>query len=199
MLFKNRSTDGVWNTGIQLQNIGSDVAQVTATYALSEDPSLQWTETVSIAAGASVTLYQGANLILPDGFVGSAQITVSNGIPITGVVNEVNYERDISSVYELLASGETQRFVPRLLRGVDGRNTGIQVQNLGDVPAEISISYRAPSGAELTTQTDVIEPRGSRTFYQPAIAGLPDGFAGGAVIVSLNGQPLAAVVNEVRY
>jgi thermitase len=199
MLFKNRETEGVWNTGIQLQNLGSDTAQVVTTYTSSENPSLEWSEGTTIAPGAAETLYQAARTMLPDGFVGSAHIVVTNGVPITGVVNEVNYEREISSVYELLTAGETQRFVPRLLRAVDGRNTGLQVQNLGDGSAEVVITYRAPSGAILARQEDVIGPRAARTYYQPSVAGLADGYAGGAVVESVNGQPLAAVVNEVRY
>ncbi len=199
VVFKNRATDGVWNTGIQLQNLGTDPAQVTTTYTSSENPAIQWTETLAIAPGAAETLYQAARTMLPDGFVGSAQITVNNGVPVSGVVNEVNYERDISSVYELLAGGEPRRFVPRLLRGVDGRNTGLQVLNLGDGPAEITITYRSPGGALLSRQDDVIGPRASRTYYQPAVPGLGDGFVGSAVVVANNGQPLAAVVNEVRY
>jgi subtilisin family serine protease len=199
MLFKNRATEGVWNTGIQLQNLGGEVAQVVTTYMSSESPGLEWSEGTTIAPGAAHTLYQASKTMLPDGFVGSAQITVINGVPITGVVNEVNYEREISSVYELLSVGETQRFVPRLLRAVDGRNTGLQVQNLGDGPAEIAITYRAPSGAVLARQEDVIGPRASQTYYQPSVPGLADGYAGGAVIESVNGQPIAAVVNEVRY
>jgi subtilisin family serine protease len=199
MLFKNRATDGVWNTGIQLQNLGSEAAQAVITYASSENPNQEWSEVITIAPGAAETLYQGARPMLPDGFVGSAQIVVSNGVPITGVVNQVNYEREISTVYELLSSGETQRFVPRLLRAVDGRNTGLQVLNLGDSAAQIAITYRAPSGAALVRQEDVIGPRSARTYYQPSVAGLADGYTGGAVIESINGQPLAAVVNEVRY
>jgi len=199
VIFKNRATDGVWNTGIQLQNLGTEAAQVTATYMASDNPGLLWTETLAIAPGAAETLYQAARPMLPDGFVGSAQITVTNGVPITGVVNEVNYEQEISSVYELLTGGETRRFVPRLLRNVDGRSTGLQVQNLGEAPAEITITYRTPAGTLLVRQDDVIGARGSRTYYQPSIAGLPDGFVGSAMIVSNNGQPLAAVVNEVRY
>lgn len=199
VVFKNRATEGIWNTGIQLQNLGSVPAQVTTTYVSSDNSALQWTETLAIAPGAAETIYQAARSMLPDGFVGSAQITVNNGVPIAGVVNEVNYEQEISSVYELLTGGEPQRFVPRLLRGVDGRNTGLQVQNLGDAPAEITITYRSPVGTVLARQDDVIGSRASRAYYQPSVSGLPDGFIGSAVIVSNNGQPLAAVVNEVRY
>jgi hypothetical protein len=199
VLFKNRVTDGVWNTGIQLQNLGAEAAQVSTTYTASDNSGLTWTEATTIAPGAAETLYQAARPTLPDGFVGSAQITVANGVPITGVVNEVNYEREISTVYELLAGGQVRRFAPRLLRNVDGRNTGLQVQNLGDTSAEITVTYRAPTGALLAREDDTIAPRSSHTYYLPAVAGLSDGFAGSAMIVSNNGQPLAAVVNEVRY
>jgi hypothetical protein len=86
-----------------------------------------------------------------------------------------------------------------LFRAVDGRNTGLQVQNLGDAPAEVAMTYRAPSGAVLARQEDIIGPRAAQTYYQPSVPGLADGFAGSAVIESINRQPLAAVVNEVRY
>jgi hypothetical protein len=199
VLFKNRPSNGVWNTGIQLQNFGSEAAEVVTTYISSENPDQQWVESFVIPPGAADTLYQGARPMLPDGFIGSALITVSNGVPVTGVVNEVNYEREISSVYELLVAGEATRYVPRLLRAVDGKNTGLQVQNLGEAAAEVTITYYSQSGAVLARQDDTIGPRASKTYYQPTVSGLPDGFTGGAVITSKNGQPLAAVVNEVRY
>lgn len=199
VLFKNRGTSGMWNSGIQLQNVGTDAAQVIATYSAVDHPSFRWAEATTIPPGGAVTLYQGAMPTLPDGFVGLAHIRVTNGVPVTGVVNETNYDQRISSVYELLGSGEVQRFVPRVLRGADGRNTGMQVLNLGDRPAEVAITYRGLDGAVYARQADVLDVLASRTYYQPAVSGLPEGFVGSAVIVSTNGQPLAIVVNEVRY
>jgi hypothetical protein len=43
-----------------------------------------------------------------------------------------------------------------------------------------------------------LDPFGAATFYQPAHPTLPYGFAGSAVIASAGGQPLGAVVTQVR-
>ena len=200
VIFKNRATNGVWNTGIQIQNLGGDVAQVTLTYRRSDGPVGQtMVDRSTINPGASRTFYQPSTDALPNGFVGSATISVENGQLISGLVNEVNYDRNVSSTYQLLGSGQPTIYAPLLLRNSDGLSSGLQVQNLGSRPANVVITYRSQAGAILVVQSDTIDPSAARTYFQPTTLGLPDGFVGSATLTSDGGQPLAAIVNAVAY
>ncbi|MBM2812370.1 MAG: hypothetical protein HW416_3129 [Chloroflexi bacterium] len=88
-----------WNTGVQVQNLGTADAFITITYALLNGLTISETDTAG--PGNSVTFYQPANTALPTNFVGSATVT-SNGQPIVAIVNEVNYARggDAAMAYE---------------------------------------------------------------------------------------------------
>jgi hypothetical protein len=137
--------------------------------------------------------------VLPNGFVGSATVAVENGQPVAGLVNEVNYDRNVSATYQLLAAGQPALYAPLLVRGFEGLGSGLQVQNLGQRSTNVSITYRNQTGATLLVQNDTIEASSAKTYFQPATAGLPDGFAGTAVVSSEGGQPLAAIVSAVSY
>jgi thermitase len=199
IVFKNRATNGVWNTGIQVQNLGADAAQLLITYRPSQGQSPPVSERATMPPGMSRTFYQPSSDVLPNGFVGSAVLVVENGQPLAGLVNEVNYDRNISSTYQLLSGGQSSLYMPLLLRDAERMTSGIQVQNSGPSPATVTITYRSASGVRLAVQTDTIEPGAARGYIQTGVQGLPEGFTGTAVITSEGGQPLAAIVNAVAY
>jgi hypothetical protein len=165
----------------------------------SEGSGVVVIDRASIAPGSTRTFYQPTTESLPNGFVGSATVLVENGQLLAGLVNEVNYDRNISAIYQLLSGGQTTVYAPLLTRNVDGMSTGLQVQNLGQRPAQITLTFRNQVGATLVVQSDTIDPASARTYFQPAIAGLPDGFIGTVALTSDSGQPLAAIVNAVGY
>ncbi len=195
LLFKD---SGGWNTGLQVQNVGSIVAQVTVTYSASNGPG-QWREQALIQPGAAVTFYQPANAQLPQGFVGSAVVT-SNGQPLVGIVNEVHAERGIAMAYVTLGAGASMITAPNLARNDDGWSTGLQVQNLGSDPTNITLLLQDPDGVLLDSVTQSnVPPGASRTFFLPALASVPDGWRGSGTVVSSTGGSLGAIVNETRY
>jgi len=74
--------------------------------------------------------------------------------------------------------------------------SSIQVQNLGDEPANIVIEYYDQDGNRIDAATQLfadLQPGASVNAYAPSIAGLPDGFIGSAVVYS--DQPVAAIGN----
>jgi hypothetical protein len=199
VVFKSRATNGLWDSGIQVLNLGSEPAQLTVSYASSEGLDGAWVESARVPPSESFTFYQPSHDELPVGFVGSATVTVSNGQPVVGVVSEVNYARNVAMVYGLLGGGQPQVYAPLVLRALDGQNSGIQVQNLGGGRAAVTIAYRNAAGALVASQASEIDPGAAWSSYQPSVAGLPDPFIGSATILSSNGQPVAAVVNAVSY
>ena len=94
-----KSSNG-WDTGIQVQNLGTIETIATAVHHLANGGSI--VEADAIPPGESRTFYQPANGNLPTGHVGSATITSNNGQPLVAIVNEVNYTRpgDAAMVYE---------------------------------------------------------------------------------------------------
>jgi hypothetical protein len=89
-----------WDTGIQVQNLGSAEAVVNVTYYLAGGRTV--VEAALITAGGSETFYQPANPNLPAETIGAAIVTSNSGQPIVAIVNEVNYgvTGDGSMVYE---------------------------------------------------------------------------------------------------
>jgi len=195
LLFKEA---GGWNTGLQVQNVGSIVAQVTVTYTASNGPG-QWREQTLVQPGAAVTFYQPANAQLPSGFVGSAVVT-SNGHPLVGIVNEVHAERGVAMAYVTLGGGASMITAPNLARNNGGWSTGVQVQNLGGDATSMTLLLQDPDGVLLdaVTESNVL-PGASRTFFLPGLANVPEGWRGSGTVFSSNGAPLGGIVNETRY
>lgn len=196
LLFKNRNG---WNTGIQVQNIGTMPANVTVSYA-SSTGGAAGAENAVVQPGQAATFYQPSNTTLPDGFVGSATIT-SDGPPLAVLVNGVNYGRGLATTYTSGAdtAGATRIYAPLLFKGASGLNTGVQVQASGNQAASVTVTYYDANGQTVTSQQESIPAGQSRTFYQPGVTGLPDGFRGSAVVTSSGGQPISAIINQVRY
>ncbi len=89
-----------WDSGIQVQNLGSSDAVVNVTYRLASGQNVA--EAALITAGNSETFYQPANSNLTAGTIGAATVTSNGGQPIVAIVNQVNYNAtgDGSMVYE---------------------------------------------------------------------------------------------------
>jgi hypothetical protein len=195
LLFKNANG---WNTGVQIQNVGDVATEVLATYRAS-DGSGEWSERQMVAPGDSATFYQPSLAELPNGFVGAGVFRSFNDQPLVGIVNEVNSARQVAMTYRALETGGETVSAPYLVRNVDGWSTGLQVQNLGTEATTVSVQLRQNSGSLDLMLRSQIPPGESRTFYLPAIDGLPDGWIGSGVVTAAPLQPLAAIVNETRY
>ncbi len=87
---------------------------------------------------------------------------------------------------------------PLMMKNHRGWNTGLQVQNLNDEPAQLTLQYFDTENHLVATETATINPSAPRTFYTPANPDLPDGFVGSAVVSAPN-QRLVGLVNQVNY
>ena len=114
LLFKNA---GGWNTGLQVQNTGSQATTLRATFAGSED-SETWSETAAVGPGASTTFYQPANSQLPDPFVGAGVVSSTGDQKLSGVVNEVRAGSTMATAYDVIDRGAETLFAPLLYRGI---------------------------------------------------------------------------------
>jgi hypothetical protein len=106
--------------------------------------------------------------------------------------------------------GSVVAYAPLIYSEYQGWDTGIQVQNLTNVhAAKVKVYFLDRSGDIVTTLVDWICPRGTQTFFLPAIAGLPGNWVGTARVESQEwftpggpGVPptaITAVAHLVKY
>lgn len=212
LVFKNHS---LWQSGIAVQNTESLATTVTITYTASPDSSaypLVLTDTLALGANASGTFYLPANSSLPDGFYGGAELS-SDTTNILAIVNNVKYGApggDVGSCYEAFnpAVATDDIAAPLVYRNHADTDTGIQVQNVGDVSTDITIVITKspssnPSGSgspgPWTFSATGVGPRGVATFYFPSLMPSVSGLYGSITITSTGSVPIVAVVNSPRY
>jgi hypothetical protein len=195
LLFKNA---GDWDTGVQIQNPLDRFMRVRATFRQADVTSGSWSEEVPIPGSGAVTLYQPAVADLPDNFVGSATMFTVGGEPLAAVVNQVANGSGFAMSYTAQPAGSDTVYLPLVYRGFAGWNSGLQIQNTTQTSAVVSVSFQSEEGTTLATVEETVNPEASRSFYLPALHGLPGGFLGSAVVVSLNGQPVVAVANHTK-
>lgn len=191
LLFKHYNG---WDTGLQLFNLGEAPATVQVTYQTNAQPLA---ESLTIASGTAATVYQPANSRLPEGYVGSATVVGQRGARLVGVVNEVRADARTAMNYGVGGPASPLVTVPLVAKSLDGWDSGIQVRNTGSAPAQVTATFYSEVGAAIHRLDETIPAGAARTIYPPSIPQIPVGFRGSAIIQSMNGQPLTAIVNEV--
>ena len=201
-----------YDTGISVVNPGSDDVDVSVEYiggdagGLSSCAGQTFTHgPVTIAGGSSSVFYQGpgGNSGLPDGCVGSAVISASGNV--LAIVNDSLNFTEQSAAYNAVGPdlGATKVALPLARRQhVDAWKvtTGIQVMNVGDATANVTITFSDDQGNELTgcggPCTASVGSNGSHTFYPGAngLTVMPAGTFGSAVVTS--DQNVVVIVND---
>lgn len=193
-----------WDTRIFLQNTTDVTATVTITYTYDNfsGSKVNHTETgLSIPPrGLLVRKLYNDLPVLGNQWEGSAR--VSSNVPLAGVADGfysgAPYNFEMS--YNALSPDDagTKLYAPVIYRRYKvpqfGWNTNIYVVNMGTAPAQVQVTYIGGGLTTPVTETQIITNSGR--FQQDSSAVLPEDFEGSAVIESLNGQPIAAVVLE---
>jgi hypothetical protein len=183
-----------WNTLLAIQNTGSRIANITVSLVDETGARVGRFPATAPALGM-VTLTLARITEVPAGFVGSA--IVQGDVPIAGVANHDRPGRDRMS-YVGLASGTTALWIPLLMRGASGWDTGLQLQNLAASTAHARISFFTQGEASpLAVSVAQLAPLAPLAIYQPMDRRLPNEWVGSALIESLDNLPLGAVVNEL--
>lgn len=202
-------------TGISVVNPGTSPVQVTVTYIASPlTPACTGTTVhgggaATIDGGSSVVFYQGGATPgagapgLPSGCLGSATVEATGG-NVLAIVNDADLGAGTSAAYNAVsaAQGATKVALPlfRNKHTKDELSTGIQAMNIGDAPANATITFSDSTGTVISgcgaDCQATIAPNGSYTWYPPAVAGIKDrpNTYGSATIES--DQPLAVIVND---
>jgi len=211
LLFDTFSPAG-WSSKIWIQNSGIECTSLEVWFHKQQDclkANIQ--EVLALCPGETIAVTPSV-----PGFLGSAWIRASQ--PLGVIVDEYNGNGSIlmsyrglpAGIFEGFPYGSLFNFAPLIYREYNGWNAGIVVQNLSSVyNALVKVYFLDNSGDIIDTIVDWICPRGSQTFYLPAINNLPGMYVGQARVESQNwwgpGDPpvdaplVLSVVNLVNY
>ncbi len=145
---------GSWHTKISVLNTGAASANISITY-YNQNGSVNRTVQKSALAPNASEIYD-ANTDFGSQFTGSAQVSSNQNIAV--VVNETN--GSMNGVYNGVSGGARTVRVPLVLRGWNGWQTSLQVQNLEASSTTATIRYYDSNGANPQTVAHAIESRG---------------------------------------
>ena len=205
------------HTGIQVQNVESSTnVDVYVTYYGVSGCSGEYHSSYSgLTPGSSYTFFDDPNL--PSGCLASAIITATGNI--AGVVNETFYpsvpsgQEQAQTTYSCIPSkaATTKVAVPLYKNKFYNKTTGLQVQNVGNSAATVTLQFSLGTGSGsptvYTLSNVTIDPGAAKTFLlldDPSydVGGTwdtrPPAGVYGSVIVTAD-QPIVAIANESVY
>jgi len=176
-------------TNLIIQNSGVECTSVEIWYReqdnclraiISDVPALAPGETIRVGVPS-----------LPVGKQGSAWIRASQPLGIVVDIKCANRElmsyRGVpaDSVGAGFTNGSLINYGPLIFRQEQGWNTSVQVQNLSSTfNAKVKVTFLDNSGDIITSIVDWVCPRGSQTFFLPAIGSSPGNYVGAVRIES---------------
>ncbi len=141
---------------------------------------------------------------VPPRFIGSATITSSPAVPLACVINQARRVSGRTSSYEGFdPSKATSTVVIPLVQSRNGNATNgyvsstINVSTVDGSSTTFKVDYQPAPG--FADPADVITaPGSSATPSQVDVFGTGARFIGGAIVTSLDGKPIVAIVNQGR-
>ena len=185
------------STVLYVQNLADTRQTATVSY-YSPAGALLGQDSVTLPPRVAAAVRLAETASLAEGFVGAAVIDGAGGGGLGAVAAQIGPGGEATS-YLVPNEASSTLAAPLVFKRARGWSTGLQVQNTGAAPAQVSVSYSRPSGVPAPVQEAVTIPaRGSVTLYQPANAALPDEYVGSATLTATVGGPLVAIVNQAR-
>ncbi len=200
----------VTTTGIQVQNVGNVPTNITVTYSVVVGSAINSTTTqMNVAAGASANFLQQTDLNA--GTLAAATIT-SSATDVAAIVNDkatgTSPERVTTYACFNEANATDTISLPLVKEVFNGNSGGIQVQNVGTGPANVTLTYNTHTGQTVVIETtSPIAAGASKTFVNLTTGGTSginvvsgsianlNGTVNGVTIVS-DGEPIVAIANE---
>jgi hypothetical protein len=181
-----------FNSQLVVQNAGA-ASDITFEFFNTSGVSIATYVASSVAANASAiveldTLTPTTGSI-PSGFGGSVKVTSSSNL--AGMAN--NMDGAVLQTYNAFtaADGGTTLYAPALFNAYYGYVSSLQVQNIGSVSTNITVTY---SDGIVKTATGV-GPNQAALFYQPD-EGHASGWAGSATVTSSAADVVAVVAQK---
>ena len=191
-------------------------ADANGNYVMDSGEEYVYTDTTTLAAGSSATFYQGSPyfnapaVMMPEHFLGSAEVTVSGaGAAIAVVVNDQSHPgyagKQTSSAYSgFFANQSTDTLVSPLARSAFASfTTGIQVMNIGGDSVDVNIAYTTSplstnTGTPSAITARTLAPGASTTYYLPSDWAGETGWLGSAEVTATGTGDLliVAITND---
>lgn len=190
-----------YNTGVQLQNIGSLPTDITLTYTPLPGLGTACTETRTVAAGDSATfaLFPFAGAATPDvstcvkeRFVGGAQVTGNTANqPVVAVVNQTTSR--IAGAYDSFTSAAAtgKLVLPLIMDRNSGWYTGFTVANVGTTQTTVTCVFTGTS----YTVSKLLEP--GEVLLDIQKGQIADKYVGSGTCTASASGKIVAVVNEI--
>ena len=191
LLMKANSGFSTW---MKAQNTGSAAANVTVAY--SDGTSA----TATIAPGAAATFDQSTEAHNAAVFAA----TITSNQPLAATIMQEDSKTLFA--YNAFPGGSQNPNMPLINANNSGYITGIQLQNGGSAPTNVTVTYTPSSAGTACTETQTIGAGQSATFALNAFATTVAGetcangaaFIGSAQVTANSAsQPLVAVVNQL--
>jgi hypothetical protein len=189
-----------FNSELQLQNAGTDVASVSIQFynqTTGAAVGSPYTSTIPVYATKTFGL-AALTPALPSGNTnGLLAAVVTSGQPLAGIMNSWSaaVHGEFAS-YNGFVGGGTTAYAPALYREYYGFGSALTVQNIGTGPTNVTVTL---SNGKVLTKTALAQ-NSSFQWYMPDknLTGIPSGNTAGvfsAKIVS-SAQPVVALVNS---
>lgn len=216
-LVRNGHSGALQTTGLDVQNVSNSAQKIRVTYTYTIGNGPTQTKTVesvnAVAPGESSNFYaQSGSLGIPAGALGAAKVEGVGGGDVAAIVTDTGLGRTPRRItaYACFPASDasTKIAMPQYKEFFNGNTSGINVQNVGNAAATITIVYTATnnSGATATFRnTQTLAPGALFPFY--GVSGSPasvtvmsgnaaalNGSFGSAIITST--QPIVATQNE---
>ena len=174
-----------WNAAIVVQNVSDLTANVDVDYSTGISTSYQ------INPQSPLVIYVPNISGLPTGTSGLFSAEITSDVDVVVMVNEFNtYNR--AATYNGFGGGSVKVYAPSVMKNVSNFSTSVTCQNVGTSSTRMQIEYFGEAGAGSTSAS--IAAGGTKLWYQPNES-LPFGYEGNAIITSLDGQPIACIIN----
>jgi hypothetical protein len=187
-------TRGGWNSSFTMQNRSIYVPAMVEVDFYNTDGTLAHPEAYVIPAGGALTVDLTQAQLPYSDWWGSAMISSDQPVAVASV-HEFNAELGLSDAYQGVSRSDasTALVAPALFNASDLQTSVLCVQNTGSTDSDVKVSY-----TDGVTTTRPIPASAPYCFNQGAEGHAP-GWMGGALITSMNSQPLVAAVIVTAY
>jgi hypothetical protein len=198
-------------SGIQVQNAGTTVTDVTLNYTPTPGNGTACAETKTIDPGTSATfaLYAFTFSGDPDPgtdncangatFIGSAIVSQSGSEPLVGIVNQLNIAAAKGAAYNAFdpAAASDTVVMPLIMDRNSNFWTGFNIQNVGAGAATVTCDFVQSNGSNNSSATSPSLASGE-AWNNLQLNALGSGWVGSATCSGGSGTSLLGVVNELQ-
>lgn len=182
-----------YQSGFQIQNVGTQPATMTITYNFNGITATRSSPVIQPGQAWSAFLANKPASGLPESMNGSGSAVVTSAQPMVAVVSERNdvYGFEVISAGVADGSGTSVVLFPKFDSQYYDYDGGIQIQNIGNAPTTLTAVFSMQGRPDVIKTSPEIAPGASYKWHGPD-QGLGANFVG-AVVVTSSGQPIAGV------